>query len=40
MSYNIYFEKAQAAGRKPTLAPALINQVLQDVAAEAIAQTA
>jgi len=39
MSYNIYFEKAQAAGRKPTLAPALINQVLLDVAAEAIAQT-
>jgi glutamate-5-semialdehyde dehydrogenase len=39
MSYNIYFENAQLAGRKPTLAPALINQVLHDVAAEAIAQT-
>src|SRR4051794_16247708 len=39
MSYNIYFEKAQAVGRKPTLAPALIDQVLLDVAAEAIAQT-
>jgi glutamate-5-semialdehyde dehydrogenase len=39
MSYNIYFENARAAGRKPTLAPALINQVLLDVAAEAIAQT-
>jgi glutamate-5-semialdehyde dehydrogenase len=39
MSYNIYFENAQVAGRKPTLAPALINQVLHDVAAEAIAQT-
>jgi glutamate-5-semialdehyde dehydrogenase len=40
MSYKIYFEKAQAAGRKPTLAPALIDQVLLDVAAEAISQTA
>jgi len=40
MSYKIYFEKAQAAGRKPTLAPALIDQVLLDVAAKAIAQTA
>jgi glutamate-5-semialdehyde dehydrogenase len=39
MSYNIYFENARAAGRKPILAPALINQVLLDVAAEAIAQT-
>jgi len=39
MSYNIYFENARAAGRKPTLSPALINQVLLDVAAEAIAQT-
>ncbi|WP_439697216.1 glutamate-5-semialdehyde dehydrogenase [Mucilaginibacter sp. AW1-7] len=39
MSYNIYFENARVAGRKPTLAPALINQVLLDVAAEAIAQT-
>jgi glutamate-5-semialdehyde dehydrogenase len=39
MIYNTYFENARAAGRKPTLAPALINLVLQDVAAEAIAQT-
>lgn len=40
MNYNSYFENALIAGRKPTLAPALINQVLNDVAAEAIAQTA
>ncbi|QEC80198.1 glutamate-5-semialdehyde dehydrogenase [Mucilaginibacter ginsenosidivorax] len=40
MSYNKYFDDARAAGRKPALAPALINQVLLDVAAEAIAQTA
>ncbi|MDB5146625.1 MAG: Gamma-glutamyl phosphate reductase [Mucilaginibacter sp.] len=39
MKYNTYFENALIAGRKATLAPALINQVLQDVAAEAIAQT-
>ncbi|WP_184550741.1 glutamate-5-semialdehyde dehydrogenase [Mucilaginibacter sp. FT3.2] len=39
MSYKQYFENARAAGRKPVLAPALINQVLHDVAAEAIAQT-
>lgn len=39
MSYNKYFDDARAAGRKPTLAPALINQVLLDVAAEAVAQT-
>ncbi|NHA03072.1 glutamate-5-semialdehyde dehydrogenase [Mucilaginibacter sp. HC2] len=37
--YDNYFQNALVAGRKPTLAPALINQVLQDVAAEAIAQT-
>ncbi|GAA3965144.1 glutamate-5-semialdehyde dehydrogenase [Mucilaginibacter dorajii] len=40
MNYNSYFENALIAGRKATLAPALINQVLNDVAAEAIAQTA
>ncbi len=39
MSYKQYFENALIAGRKATLAPALINQVLIDVAAEAIAQT-
>lgn len=39
MNYNSYFDKAREASRKPTLAPALINQVLEDVAAEAIAQT-
>jgi glutamate-5-semialdehyde dehydrogenase len=39
MNYDIYFQNALIAGRKPTLAPALINQVLQDVAAEAITQT-
>jgi len=39
MEYDNYFKNALIAGRKPTLAPALINQVLQDVAAEAIAQT-
>jgi glutamate-5-semialdehyde dehydrogenase len=39
MNYDNYFQKALVAGRKPTLAPALINQVLQDVASEAIAQT-
>jgi glutamate-5-semialdehyde dehydrogenase len=38
MNYNNYFQNALIAGRQPTLAPALINQVLQDVAAEAIAQ--
>ncbi|WP_183559557.1 glutamate-5-semialdehyde dehydrogenase [Mucilaginibacter sp. SP1R1] len=40
MSYDNYFQNALIAGRKPTLAPALINQVLQDVAAAAIANTA
>jgi glutamate-5-semialdehyde dehydrogenase len=39
MNYDNYFQKALVAGRKPTLAPSLINQVLQDVASEAIAQT-
>ncbi|WPU91110.1 glutamate-5-semialdehyde dehydrogenase [Mucilaginibacter sabulilitoris] len=39
MNYDNYFQDALIAGRKPTLAPALINQVLRDVAAEAIAQT-
>lgn len=39
MNYNQYFENALIAGRKATLAPALINQILHDVAAEAIAQT-
>lgn len=39
MNYDIYFQNSLIAGRKPTLAPALINQVLQDVAAEAITQT-
>ena len=39
MGYDNYFKKALIAGRKPTLAPSLINQVLHDVAAEAIAQT-
>ncbi|MBB6109387.1 glutamate-5-semialdehyde dehydrogenase [Mucilaginibacter lappiensis] len=39
MEYDSYFKKALIAGRKPTLAPALINQVLQDVASETIAQT-
>ena len=40
MKYNSYFDNALAASRKPTLAPALINQVLKDVAAEATEQTA
>jgi glutamate-5-semialdehyde dehydrogenase len=39
MNYNSYFDKAREASRKPTLAPALINKVLKDVAAQAIAQT-
>src|SRR6201991_5122195 len=38
MNYDNYFQSAIAAGRKPTLAPALINQVLLDVAEAAIAQ--
>ena len=39
MKYNTYFENALIAGRRPTLAPALINKILLDLAAEAIAQT-
>jgi glutamate-5-semialdehyde dehydrogenase len=39
MNYNSYFDKAREASRKPTLAPGLINTVLEDVAAEALAQT-
>jgi glutamate-5-semialdehyde dehydrogenase len=38
MNYDNYFQSAIAAGRKPTLAPALINQVLLDVAEAATAQ--
>jgi glutamate-5-semialdehyde dehydrogenase len=38
MNYDIYFQNAIDAGRKPTLAPALINQVLLDVAEAAIEQ--
>src|ERR1700744_4708716 len=38
-NYTPYFEQAVIAGRKTNLAPALINQVLEDVAAAAIAQT-
>ncbi|MEN0055054.1 MAG: glutamate-5-semialdehyde dehydrogenase [Mucilaginibacter sp.] len=38
MNYDTYFQSAIAAGRKPILAPALINQVLLDVADAAIAQ--
>lgn len=39
MNYNSYFDKAREASRKATLAPALINTVLEDVAAEAVDQT-
>jgi len=39
-NYTAYFENAVNAGRKTNLAPAVINKVLQDVAAEAIVQTA
>jgi len=39
-NYTTYFENAVTAGRKTSLAPAVINKVLEDVAAEAIAQTA
>ncbi|MDN3547908.1 glutamate-5-semialdehyde dehydrogenase [Mucilaginibacter aquaedulcis] len=38
MNYDIYFQNAIDAGRKPTLAPALINQVLLDVTEAAIDQ--
>ena len=39
MNYNIYFENALIAGRKPVLAPAVINQVLEAVADAAVAET-
>lgn len=39
MNYNSYFDKAREASRKAPLAPSLINGILEDVAAEAIAQT-
>jgi len=39
MNYTAYFENALIAGRKTNLAPAAINQVLTDVAEEAVAQT-
>jgi glutamate-5-semialdehyde dehydrogenase len=39
-NYTAYFENAVIAGRKTNLAPADVNKVLADVAAEAIAQTA
>lgn len=39
MNYNSYFDKAREASRKAPLAPSLINGILEDVAAETIAQT-
>jgi len=39
LSYTHYFENALIAGRKLNLAPALIKQVLHDLAETAIAQT-
>jgi glutamate-5-semialdehyde dehydrogenase len=39
MSYNQYFENAQLAARNLNLSPETINQVLTDLAAEAVAQT-
>ncbi|SDS85629.1 glutamate-5-semialdehyde dehydrogenase [Mucilaginibacter mallensis] len=39
MSYTSYFENALIAGRKTSAAPAVINQVLEDLAAATIAQT-
>jgi len=39
MKYNSYFDKAREASRKAPLAPSVINGILEDVAAEAIAQT-
>lgn len=39
MSYHSYFENALIAGRKISPAPAVINQVLEDLAAATIAQT-
>jgi len=37
--YTKYFENARLASRKTSLTPAVINQVLEDLAAAAIAQT-
>jgi len=39
MSYTSYFENALIAGRKVSPTPAIINQVLEDLAAATIAQT-
>ena len=39
-NYTSYFENAVIAGRKTNLAPAVINKILEDVATEAVAQTA
>jgi glutamate-5-semialdehyde dehydrogenase len=39
MGYQQYFEAAQLAGRSFSLSPDAINNVLVDLAAEAIAQT-
>jgi glutamate-5-semialdehyde dehydrogenase len=39
MSYNQYFEDAQIAARNLNLSPDTINQVLTDLAAEAVAET-
>jgi len=39
-NYTAYFENAVIAGRKTNLTPGIINTILEDVAAEAIAQTA
>ena len=39
MNYTVFFENAVTAGRKTNLAPAVINQVLEDVAKCAVAQT-
>lgn len=36
--YTAYFENAVTAGRKTNLAPAVINSILEDVAAAAVAQ--
>jgi glutamate-5-semialdehyde dehydrogenase len=39
INYSAYFENALIAGRKTILAPAAVNQVLTDLAEEAVAQT-
>lgn len=39
-NYTSYFENAVIAGRKTNIAPFVINEILEDVAAEAIAQAA